>query len=99
MPETKDDTNKTKYSPILPFDVTVGEDFSMYQHTTYHRDISMFDNDEQMMERGNVIHSFRCNFQEARPIGGDMPVKTDTDESDTDNEVSDEAAVTEEEML
>ena len=71
MSEIKDDTKKTKFTPILPFDVTVGEKFEMYQNFTYQRDISLFDNDEQMMERGNVIHAYRCTFQDARPIGGD----------------------------
>lgn len=83
--DTKKSTNK--FSPILPFDVTVGENFAMYQNPTYHRDISLFDNNEQMMERGNVIHAYRCNFQEARPIGGDVAAtaeETDAEEASED---------------
>lgn len=86
MSEIKDDTKKAKYTPILPFDITIGEDFEMYQNFTYRRDLSLFDNDEQKMERGNVIHGYRCNFQEARPIGGDAPAAEEESSEEESNE-------------
>ncbi len=81
MEKEKKAAKGTTYTPVLPYDITVGEDHDMYQHFTYHRDISLFDNDEKKMERGNVIHSYRCNFKDPLPIGGD-PVEKDEKEAD-----------------
>lgn len=67
--ETK--TKEKKYTPILPFDITTGEDFYMYDHPVYKRDITMFDHNEQMMNRGNVISILNYKMGEPRRIGGD----------------------------
>lgn len=64
--------NAKGYTPILPYDVTAHEDFYMYDHATYVRDLSLFDNNERMMNRGNVIHFYNCKFGEPKKIGGDV---------------------------
>lgn len=60
------------YTPILPYDITAHENFSMYDNFAYVRDITLFDNNERMMNRGNVIHFYDCKFVEPKKIGGDV---------------------------
>ena len=76
------DTNPEKkdYTPILPFDVTVGEDYSMYDNTVYHRDITLFDQNERMMNRGNTISVLNYKMGAPRKIGGD-PVEEKEEEN------------------
>lgn len=31
-------SDSKEYTPILPYDVTLGEHFDMYDHKTYHKD-------------------------------------------------------------
>lgn len=59
------------YTPILPFDVTTGEDHSMYDNTVYHRDITLFDQNEKMMNRGNTVSVLNYKMVAPRKIGGD----------------------------
>lgn len=75
------------FTPILPFDVTAHEDFSMYDRFPYVRDITLFDNNIRMMNRGNVIHYVTCTFGEPKKIGGDV----------VDSEITAEEDLTEEE--
>ena len=60
------------YTPILPYDVTAHEDFYMYDHFAYTRDLSLFDSNERMMNRGNIIHFYTCKMGEPKKIGGDV---------------------------
>ena len=84
-----------KYTPIQPFNIMIGEDFSMYENPTYHRDLTLFDQDEVKMERGNVISQFRCNFEKPRMIGGDAPAQPDADSNTEDFDLPSLASETE----
>ncbi len=79
MSETKTEHH---YTPILPYDVTAHEDFYMYDHFPYTRDLSLFDNNERMMNRGNVIHFYTCKMAEPKKIGGDVVDSEITAEED-----------------
>lgn len=78
--------DEKKYTPILPFDITTGEDHYMYDHPVYVRDITLFDNNERMMNRGNVISIFNCKMVPPCKVGGDIPpddVETDVETVET----------------
>lgn len=62
--------NKTKYAPILPFDVTFGERLSMYDNMTYHKDNNVCNSSNIRMESGNVYKFFRCAEQKPYLVGG-----------------------------
>lgn len=62
--------NKIKYAPILPFDVSYGEHFAMYDSMVYHKDNNVCNETHICMESGNVYKFFRCAVQEPYPIGG-----------------------------
>lgn len=70
--EKKEMDVEKHYTPILPYDSTLHEDFSMYDRPVYTRDLSLFDNNERMMNRGNVIHFFECKKVAPRKVGGDI---------------------------
>ena len=64
------DSDKIKYAPILPFDVTYGEHLSMYDNFVYHKDNNVCNLAHVCMESGNVYKFFRCTEQEPYLIGG-----------------------------
>ncbi|MDE7326195.1 MAG: hypothetical protein K2N63_07970 [Lachnospiraceae bacterium] len=70
------------YTPILPFDITAHEDFSFYDRFPYIRDISLFDNNIRMMNRGNIIRYVNCKVVEPKKIGGDVVDSEITAEED-----------------
>ena len=59
------------YSPILPFDVTQGENISMYLNTTYSRDIALCADFNKKKESGNLYKYYRCDEIKPVKIGGD----------------------------
>lgn len=65
-----------KTEPLLPFDVTYGEQMNMYDNMPYIRNLAICGNDAVKMESGNVVKFFRCNAKKPLLIGGD---KTDDD--------------------
>ncbi len=69
MPELKEDTKK--YTPILPFDHTLSENFSMYQSLPYTRDITLITEHSIRLESGNVYKYYRATQQDSYPVGGD----------------------------
>ena len=71
------------YTPIQPFNIMIGED------------LTLFDQDEVKMERGNVISQFRCNFEKPRMIGGDAPAQPDADDNAKDSDLQSIAPETE----
>lgn len=66
-----DNTSEKKYTPLLPYDVTRGERFEAYDNTVYRRDLSLFDNDETKLNRGNVVSVFSYQLAGPKKIGGD----------------------------
>ncbi|MBE5963222.1 MAG: hypothetical protein E7256_17880 [Lachnospiraceae bacterium] len=63
--------NTKDYAPILPFDRTLSEDFSMYQSFPYIRDITLITDQSIRLESGNVYKFYRIAVQDACLIGGD----------------------------
>jgi hypothetical protein len=57
--------NKEDITPIQPFDVTIGENYSMYDQEKYKRDLSLFNENAVMMERGNIIKYY--NAKDTKP--------------------------------
>lgn len=62
--------NKTKYTPILPFDVTYGEHLLMYDNMPYQKNVALCNDMTIRMESGNVYKFFRCVEQEPYLVGG-----------------------------
>lgn len=62
--------SKSDYTPLLPFDSTVAENFVIYYPTAYVRDINLIPPEKIAMESGNVIKYYRCVSTEPTPIGG-----------------------------
>ncbi len=58
------------YTPLLPFDSTVAENFVIYYPTPYVRDINLIPPEKIAMESGNLIKYYRCNITEPKPVGG-----------------------------
>ena len=58
-----------KYTPILPFDITFGENFITYDNQVYHQDLEYITPDKVKMESGNVIKYYRCNDNRICHIG------------------------------
>lgn len=61
---------KQNYTPLLPFDSTVAENFVIYYPTAYVRDINLIPPEKIAMESGNLIKYYRCNIKEPTPVGG-----------------------------
>lgn len=58
------------YTPLLPFDSTVAENFIIYYPVHYVRDINLIPPEKIAMESGNVVKYYRCQVTEPIPIGG-----------------------------
>ena len=61
---------KSVYTPLLPFDSTVAENYVIYYPTAYVRDINLIPPEKIAMERGNVVKYYRYQVTEPTPIGG-----------------------------
>lgn len=64
-------SDSKEYTPILPYDVTLGEHFDMYDHKTYHKDNNMCNQDTVHKMSGNVVKHFSCKIAKPCKIGGD----------------------------
>ena len=62
--------SENNYTPLLPFDGTIAENFVIYYPTPYVRDINLIPPEKIAMESGNVIKHYRCQISEPMPIGG-----------------------------
>lgn len=58
------------YTPLLPFDNTVAENFVIYYPIPYVRDINLIPPEKIAMESGNVVKYYRYQLLEPMPIGG-----------------------------
>ena len=58
------------YTPLLPFDSTVAENFIIYYPTPYIRDVNLIPPEKIAMESGNVVKYYRCQIAEPVAIGG-----------------------------
>lgn len=66
-----------EYSPILPFDITLGESFLIYQHMTYYRDRDLCNSIGICKISGNVYKYYTLTMTEPVMIGDQQP---DSDE-------------------
>lgn len=62
--------SKKDYTPLLPFDSTVAENFVIYYPVPYARDITLIPPEKIAMESGNVVKYYRCQMTEPVAIGG-----------------------------
>ncbi|MBQ3029041.1 MAG: hypothetical protein IJD26_08155 [Lachnospiraceae bacterium] len=62
--------NEKGYTPLLPFDSTVAENFVIYYPVPYVRDISLIPPEKIAMESGNVVKYYTYRLAEPMPIGG-----------------------------
>jgi len=58
------------YTPLLPFDSTVAENFIIYYPVRYVRDINLIPPEKIAMESGNIVKYYRYQVTEPVPIGG-----------------------------
>lgn len=67
------ESNQTSkdYTPLLPFDRTLNENFTMYQSLPYIRDITLITDNCIRLESGNVYKFYRTSPQDACLVGGD----------------------------
>ena len=86
-----EENEKKQYKPLPHYDPMLHEDFSMYDHPTYVRDLSLFDNNEVMLNRGNVIHFYECKTLKPKKIGGDAIDVEITSEEDLPDGADDHA--------
>lgn len=62
--------SEKSYTPLLPFDSTVAENFVIYYPIPYIRDINLIPPEKIAMESGNVIKYYSYQFSEPIAIGG-----------------------------
>lgn len=81
-----------KYTPILPFDGTIGENFIIYDNQTYHQDINYITADHVKKDSGNIIKYYRCSDIKPCYIGETRPEEAseDFDETISEQDSSDE---------
>ncbi len=58
------------YTPLLPFDSTVAENFVIYYPVPYVRDVNLIPPEKIAMESGNVVKYYRYQVTEPVAIGG-----------------------------
>lgn len=58
------------YTPLLPFDSTVAENFIIYYPVPYIRDVNLIPAEKIAMESGNVVKYYRYQVTEPIAIGG-----------------------------
>lgn len=63
--------DERKFSPILPFDITVADSFYTYDKTKYTRDIQLCPEESIQINSPNMIKYYRCDNTPPVKIGGD----------------------------
>ena len=58
------------YTPLLPFDSTLAENFIIYYPVPYVRDVNFIPPEKIAMESGNIVKYYRCQMAEPVPVGG-----------------------------
>ncbi len=66
-------TDSDKTTPILPFDITYGENFTIYQHMKYKHDKDLIEKVGICMESGNVYKYYSTKDIEPVKIGEIQP--------------------------
>lgn len=78
-----------KYTPILPFDGTLSENFIIYDNQTYHQNIDYVRSEYVRKDSGNIIKYYRCSDVKPYYVGEVMPEETDDEEASTNTETDD----------
>lgn len=92
-----------KFTPLLPFDSSLGEQFALYDNMTYVCDNDICNAGMVKMESGNVCKFYRCKSTEPIKIGGDivdseaLEIEEDSEENDISDEIPEEETETESE--
>ena len=62
--------SEKSYTPLLPFDDTVAENFVIYYPFPYIRDVNLIPPEKIAMESGNVVKYYRYQVTEPVALGG-----------------------------
>lgn len=62
--------SEKSYTPLLPFDDTVAENFVIYYPVPYIRDVNLIPPEKIAMESGNVVKYYRYQVTEPVALGG-----------------------------
>ena len=62
--------SEKSYTPMLPFDDTVAENFVIYYPVPYIRDVNLIPPEKIAMESGNVVKYYRYQVTEPVALGG-----------------------------
>ena len=65
------DSQTKTHSPVLPFDITYGENFSMYYRVPYYRDLDLMNTVKPQLTFESFYKYYKCNIKEPIKIGGD----------------------------
>lgn len=66
-----ENTKSAKYAPMLPYDITYGESFRLYNAMVYVCDPVLCNKEMVHMESGNIIKFYECIPKEPLKIGGE----------------------------
>ena len=58
------------YTPLLPFDSTIAENFIIYYPVPYTRDVNLIPPEKIALESGNVVKYYTYQLSEPIPVGG-----------------------------
>lgn len=64
------DQKDKPYSPILPYDITYGENYHIYNEMKYQQDKSLCPEDSIRMTSGNVYKYYAQTPSDAYKVGG-----------------------------
>ena len=73
------DHSKKNYTPIQPYDITVGERHGMYDNLPYQCDNTLCNKESVQMESGNVVKYFQTELTDFKKIGGDSMLSDDVE--------------------
>lgn len=62
--------SEKEYTPILPYDATITDNFTIYYPVAYTRNLNLVPPEAIAMESGNVVKYYRCAEKDPVPIGG-----------------------------
>lgn len=62
--------DEKEYTPLLPYDNTISDNFTIYYPVHYVRDYNLIPPEKIAMESGNIIKYYRCNEEEPVLVGG-----------------------------
>ena len=69
-----------KYTPILPFDGTLNENFIIYDNQTYYKNIEYITPEKVNKESGNIVKYYRCSDVKPYYIGETRPEEEEEDD-------------------